>query len=966
VTAAPAKPVKVFYSYAHKDADLRERLKTHVSGLESRGLISEWHDGEISPGTEWNEEILKQLDSADVILLLISSDFINSRYSNKVEVKKAIERHKEGTARVIPVILRPVNWNGLPFSNLQALPSGARPVTTWPNEDEAFLDVANGIETAISELNTLSSLTSIKTETPHLSPLSYIESQSAVDFVPRKDREGNDILERLRAELAPGSSRLLALWGAGGVGKTALAAEAARSLIGDYKQRVVWINADGRDQFSFTTLLDEVAIQLARPELRTFSVEVKKGAIQNVVRESPSLIVFDNFETVGPKEQSQCLEWLSHISPSSALVTTRARIEVLAVRNLPIASMSTSEAIEFLERLIQQAQYRRNFEGVDKQRIIETAEANPLILQWVFAQIDLAQDWHEVLNELAQGEGDAAHRVFDRSFGLPLLNKGGRAALLALSLFVPSASRSALAEVAGLGDHKDKKFKDAIKHLAALWLIRTTESGTRLTVEGLTRDLAKARLNSDPRRTSFHQRFGIRFHKFADANSDDSASSLNALDGEKQNLLAAIEIATAIKSWNVAFNIYGNIKYFLYLRGHWDDAISLGEKVMVVALANNNKATCFSVADNLAAIQVERGEYEAAEQNYNNALDLARDVNSHWNIAVILYNFGRLQSRKGNFRKARELFQESLDIRKQLQDLGKLALSQYALADIEYLEGNVHQALRLYEPSRQMLERFGTQLDVVAASGHLPRLYLVLGQFETANEILLNTLEISKKLTQIGTAVSLNSLSELALEQGHTDVALKFANESLQASKSLGSQINIAAALQSLGKVAYELGKRTEARQFFEDSLEIRRHVGSPLEVAFGVYQLGNLDLDEGELTSAEILLDHSLNIFQGCNARIFIPECLETIGRLNAAQAAFDNARALYLEALQSADAMDYRFRIASIKHSLGLLAEKENKLPDAADLLQEALRLFHPLNQSRVQKVKLDLERVKAAATV
>jgi hypothetical protein len=163
---------------------------------------------------------------------------------------------------------------------------------------------------------------------------------------------------------------------------------------------------------------------------------------------------------------------------------------------------------------------------VDKQRIIETAESNPLILQWVFAQVDLAQDWREVLDELAQGEGDAAHRVFDRSFGLPLLNNGGRATLLALSLFVPSASRSALAEVAGLGENKNKKkFREAVKHLAALWLTRTTEGGSRLTVEGLTRDLAKARLSSDPRRTSFYQRFVTRFNKLAQANSDNTASS---------------------------------------------------------------------------------------------------------------------------------------------------------------------------------------------------------------------------------------------------------------------------------------------------------------------------------------------------------------------------------------------------------------------------------------------------------
>ncbi len=138
-----------------------------------------------------------------------------------------------------------------------------------------------------------------------------------------------------------------------------------------------------------------------------------------------------------------------------------------------------------------------------------------------------AGETFEVLDELAQGEGDADHRVFDRSFNLPQLNNGGRATLLALSLFVPSASRSALAEVAGL-DEKNKKFKEATKQLAALWLIRSTEDSTRLTVEGLTRDLAKARLGSDHRSAAIRQRFITRFANFARNNSQVNVSDLNA------------------------------------------------------------------------------------------------------------------------------------------------------------------------------------------------------------------------------------------------------------------------------------------------------------------------------------------------------------------------------------------------------------------------------------------------------
>ena len=196
-----------------------------------------------------------------------------------------------------------------------------------------------------------------------------------------------------------------------------------------------------------------------------------------------------------------------------------------------------------------------------------------------------------MLEELAQGEGDAAHRVFGRSFNLPLLNNGGRAALLALSLFVPSASRAALAEVVKLsGEGNKKKFKQATKHLAAPWLIRTTEDGIRLTVEGLTRDLAKARLGSDQRSIAIRQRFVARFATFAWNNSEDSASDLNALESERENLFAAIDVAFAANHWEPVSGIYLAISAFINLRGHWDEAITRGEKAKYAALEHRTSA----------------------------------------------------------------------------------------------------------------------------------------------------------------------------------------------------------------------------------------------------------------------------------------------------------------------------------------------------------------------------------------
>ena len=143
--------VRVFMSYAHRDERLRDELDKHLSPLRRSALVEIWHDRRIIPGTELDEEIDRHLLTADLVLLLISPDFINSDYCYRREMRAALRRHAKGLARVIPIILRPVDWAGTPIGRLLAAPRDAKPVTTWHRRDDAFLDVAKSIRQAAQE-----------------------------------------------------------------------------------------------------------------------------------------------------------------------------------------------------------------------------------------------------------------------------------------------------------------------------------------------------------------------------------------------------------------------------------------------------------------------------------------------------------------------------------------------------------------------------------------------------------------------------------------------------------------------------------------------------------------------------------------------------------------------------------------------------------------------------------------------
>lgn len=142
-------PLEVFYSYAHEDEKLRNELDKHLRLLQRQNLIVGWHDRRIGAGAQWADQIDEHIHSAHIILLLISPDFIDSQYCYDQEMEVALSRHIRREAIVIPILLRPVNWKGAPFGHLQALPRDARPITTWPNQDEAFASIAEEIREVV-------------------------------------------------------------------------------------------------------------------------------------------------------------------------------------------------------------------------------------------------------------------------------------------------------------------------------------------------------------------------------------------------------------------------------------------------------------------------------------------------------------------------------------------------------------------------------------------------------------------------------------------------------------------------------------------------------------------------------------------------------------------------------------------------------------------------------------------------
>lgn len=153
--------IKVFISYSHKDVNLRKELEVHLSVLKRQGYITVWHDGEIMASEKWDEKTRSELEKADIVLILISPDYLASEYINDVEIKKALKLHQKGRIDVVPIILRECAWKEeKTLAALQFFPENGEPIDSnhWYNRDEAFTNVALGLKKVIKDRNEIKEL----------------------------------------------------------------------------------------------------------------------------------------------------------------------------------------------------------------------------------------------------------------------------------------------------------------------------------------------------------------------------------------------------------------------------------------------------------------------------------------------------------------------------------------------------------------------------------------------------------------------------------------------------------------------------------------------------------------------------------------------------------------------------------------------------------------------------------------
>ena len=331
------RPLQVFFSYAHEDEKLRDELAKQLDILERQGNIATWHDRRIEPGEEWAGKIAENLEAADLILLLVSADFLASDYIQDVELQHALKRHQNNTARVVPIILRDCLWQQGTFAQLQVLPTDGHPVTgdQWHNRDKAWFDVAKGILRIAQEQ---SEYIPKKPESPQ--PIWNVPYRRNFYFTGREA-----LLRALHQKLTTEHTTTLtqAITGLGGIGKTQTAIEYAYRHREDYRI-IWWLRAE-----ELTTLAADyaqLASQLDLPEHEATEQAIQIQAVRNwLERHTGWLLIFDNAE-----ERHHIRLYVPQIGHGQVLITSRNPIWDGLGTTLPVEVMKPEEALAFLAK----------------------------------------------------------------------------------------------------------------------------------------------------------------------------------------------------------------------------------------------------------------------------------------------------------------------------------------------------------------------------------------------------------------------------------------------------------------------------------------------------------------------------------------------------------------------------------------------------------------------------------------
>jgi predicted ATPase len=823
-----AQPTRIFYCYAHEDEKFRRELQKNLALLRNQGLIEDWSDRDIPPGAEWDDEIDDRLRSADVILLLVSSAFISSKYIWGKELQLAVSRHQAGQARVIPVVLRPVVWDGAPFAKLQMLPPDAKPIIKWRPREDGWVAVTKSLDRLVRGLATRLPR---ERETRHrarwprpLTPLVGRESECA------------DVRQAL-----VGHPGLVTLVGPMGVGKSHLALEVGAD------PDVSECFPDGIHRVDLATLTDPGLLESSIA--RELGVEETPGVplwrkIADFLGDQQRLILLDGFDRVMPANQVVA-DLLQATSGLTIMVTSRGALGIpgesaIAVGPLEVPSLDPPDPLGVLGRrpavqlFVERARSVQSTFALTRSnaatvaRLCVEVSGLPLAIQLLASQIAVLPPV-EILKRRATLVDQLDELI---SSSVELLDPDTARLFADLGAFAGGFTLEAAEAVARRDD-----VLTGLRGLlgASLVLLRTANDQYRYFMLTPVNEVAQRRLGEDAEGSVVLARHGRYYRELMEKAEEH-------VEGEQQDdCLATLEPENANFRAVLARSIAGTLELEEGLR----------------------------LAGAMGPLWYVRGQFSEGRRWLTRLLDAPGAARPP--VRAKATNFaGILAYHQNDYALARELLMDGLELFEQcledpvttglLRELGFTsnrsgrAKSLNGLGFVAKEEGSSEEARRYYEESLELYREIDDEWGIVWSATDLALVLLHVDEPHRAVDLLEESLQRqTPRLVRgrSGRALTIVYLAYALAAQGRRDAAGDRARQALDESRTIGYKRGVILAAQFTGLLEMAAGRRAQARALLREALALCREVGDRGGMADALEALAALAAEDGSLESA-------------------------------------------------------------------------------------------------------------------
>jgi tetratricopeptide (TPR) repeat protein len=786
-TSRLGKVLKVFYSYAHRDKKLRDELAKHLSGLQRQGIITDWHDGEIRAGSEWDVQLKKHLNLSDIILLLISPDFIASDDCYCLEMMQALERHERGEAYIIPILLRSTAIQGLPFALLQFLPRDGKPIARRKDKDDAFAKIAEALRNVINEIGGKLPSEPAPSGRTHASPTWWKVPYPQNAFFTGRIA----ILEQLHTAFLARKTGVFVqtLNGLGGIGKTQVALEYVYRYAQTY-QAIFWVAADPQGDL----LADFVSIAqfLHLPEKNEPNQALIVDAIKQWFQQHEGwLLLFDNVEDVTAVNAFRPTAGKGHI-----LITTRAQATGTIATPCEVEPMDLQEGAQFLlqrVKLLPQNLPLGQVESQEKaaaEEITRLFAGHPLALDQAGAYVEetgqrlsdylgLYQQQQVALlrrrGEASTDHPDSVMTTFSLAFENVERLRPDAAELLRFCAFLhPDALPEELLMAGALcfDPAYQKIARDpyeldtVLAVLRKYSLVRRNPATRTVSVHRLVQEVLKKSMDEEQQRHWAESVVRTLSREFPDG----EPASWSACQRYLPHARVGMHL---LEVWQMRFveavRLLNHVGYYLYKRAEYAEAQGRYEQALELLIGEEEQLLTAHILSNLGVLHIHLAHYLQAESYLRRTLRVREQLlePTHPDLAQNLNDLAGVYHHQGNLTEAEPLYQQALAIQEQtlgaedpatVRTLSNLALLKYSQKEYAESEALNKRALAVREKHPGALH-----VDTGQSLLNLAYVYLLQQRYPEAEPLFRRALAIYEEAygpEHPQTATALNGLGQ--------------------------------------------------------------------------------------------------------------------------------------------------------------------------------------------------------------